>query len=156
SEESRNSKVGIITVDFDETLSHYAEWAGLSVRTLRRINNIRSRSSALPIHKKIKVPFTRVDPETFEERRQEFHKTIQEDFFNHFRVSKLIVRNVRRGETLWELCNKMNFIPFWLLASYNPEKDIHSLSVGEPLVIPIITPIKPDEAPAAYSATSQG
>jgi membrane-bound lytic murein transglycosylase D len=141
SEKHKESGMGEITVDFDETVSHYAEWAQLSIREMRKINKLR-RSSRIPIHAKIKVPFTKTDPEKFEERRQEFHKAIQDDFFSNYTVSKLVVRKVKKGETLWEICNDNNFIPYWLLSSYNPEKDIHKLALGEPLVIPIITPIK--------------
>jgi len=141
SKSNKESRMGEITVDFDETLSHYAEWAQLSVRQMRRVNKIR-RNSRIPVHAKIKVPFTNTDPEKFEERRQEFHKAIQDDFFSNYRVNKLVIRKVKKGETLWEICNDLNFIPFWLLSSYNPDRDIHSLSLGEPIVIPIITPIK--------------
>ncbi|MFQ5449903.1 MAG: LysM peptidoglycan-binding domain-containing protein [Nitrospinaceae bacterium] len=137
----KKARMGVITVDFDETLSHYAEWAQLPVRKLRRVNHLR-RGASIPVHRKIQVPFTNIDPDKFEERRQEYHKAIQEDFFNNYRVSKLLVRGVKKGETLWEICNDQYFIPFWLLNSYNPEKDINSLAVGEPLVIPIITPMK--------------
>ncbi len=80
------------------------------------------------------------------ERRQEFHKAIQDDFFSNYQVGKLVIRKVKKGETLWEICNEMNFIPFWLLSSYNPEKNIHTLALGEPIVIPILTPIKPKES----------
>lgn len=141
SDKHKESGMGEITVDFDETVSHYAEWAQLSIREMRKVNKLR-RSSRIPIHAKIKVPFTKTDPEKFEERRQEFHKAIQDDFFSNYTVSKLVVRKVKKGETLWEICNDNNFIPYWLLSSYNPEKDIHKLALGEPLVIPIITPIK--------------
>ena len=145
SESNKESRMGEITVDFDETLSHYAEWAQLSVSRVRRANNLR-RNSQIPVHAKIKVPFTKTDPEKFMERRQEFHKAIQDDFFSNYQVDKLVIRKVKKGETLWEICNDMNFIPFWLLSSYNPEKDIHSLSLSEPIVIPILTPIKPKES----------
>jgi len=141
SEKLKESGMGEITVDFDETISHYAEWAQLSIGEVRRANNLR-HSSRIPVHAKIKVPFIRTDPEKFEERRQEFHKAIQEDFFSNYRVSKLVVRKIKKGETLWEICNDNNFIPYWLLSSYNPEKDINTLALGEPIVIPIITPIK--------------
>jgi membrane-bound lytic murein transglycosylase D len=141
SEKHKESGMGEIMVDFDETISHYAEWAQLSIREMRKLNKLR-RSSRIPVHAKIKVPFTKTDPEKFEERRQEFHKAIQDDFFSNFQVTKLVVRKVKKGETLWEICNDNNFIPYWLLSSYNPEKDIHTLALGEPLVIPIITPIK--------------
>ncbi|UCD11270.1 MAG: LysM peptidoglycan-binding domain-containing protein [Nitrospinaceae bacterium] len=141
SEKQKQSKIGEITVDFDETLSHYADWAGVSLSKMRRINKLR-RGASISVNRKIKIPFTRVDPESFEEKRQEFHKAIQEDFFSNYNVSKLVVREVDRGETIWELCNDMYFIPFWLLSSYNPDKNIHALGVGESIVIPIIVPVK--------------
>ena len=141
SEKHKESRIGEITVDFDETVSHYAEWAQLSIGEVRRANNLR-RNSRIPVHAKIKVPFTKTDPEKFEERRQEFHKAIQDDFFSNYQVSKLTVRKMEKGETLWEICNDNDFIPYWLVNSYNPEKDINALALGEPIVIPIITPIK--------------
>ena len=140
-EAQKQSKIGEITVDFDETLSHYADWAGVSLSQMRKVNKLRRRSS-IAVNRKIKIPFTRTDTENFEEKRQEFHKAIQEDFFSNFSVSKLVVREVEQGETIWELCNDMYFIPFWLLSSYNPDKNIHALAVGESIVIPIIVPVK--------------
>ena len=47
-----------------------------------------------------------------------------------------------KGETAWEICNEIYAIPFWLLASYNPGKDINSIPVGESVVVPIISPVK--------------
>ena len=141
SKSKKNSKMGVIRVDFDETLSHYAEWASLSVRKILKANKLK-RGKFIAYNKKIRVPLNRVDPEKFEERRQEYHKGIQEDFFNNYQVSKLVVRNVEKGETLWEICNDQYFIPFWLLNGYNPGKNIQALKVGEPLIIPIIVPVQ--------------
>jgi membrane-bound lytic murein transglycosylase D len=132
-------RIGLIKVDFDETLSHIADWARLSVRELRRLNNLRRRGSRISIHQSIKVPFRRVTPEEFEQKRQEYHKAIQEDFFSNYKVDKVVIRKLERGETLWEICNNIYFIPFWLLSNYNPDKNIHSLQVGESIVIPILT-----------------
>ena len=129
--------VGTITVDFDETLSHYAEWALLSVRELKKINKIKGRGK-IAVHDKLLVSFKKTDPDKFEERRQEYHKAIQEDFFNNYDIRKLTIRSVEKGETLWEICNEIYTIPLWLLSSYNSDKDIHSLAVGEPIVIPEI------------------
>ena len=134
-----DSLIGTITVDFDETLSHYAEWSLQSVKELRRMNRIGKRGGILA-NDKIRVNFSRVHPGNFEEKRQEYHKGIQEDFFNNYEISKLAIRSVEKGETLWEICNKIYTIPLWLLSSYNADKDINSLSVGEPIVIPVITP----------------
>jgi membrane-bound lytic murein transglycosylase D len=132
-------RVGLIKVDFDETLSHIADWARLSVRELRRLNHLRRRGSRINVHQSIKVPFRRVTPEEFEQKRQEYHKAIQEDFFSHYTVDKIVTRKMKRGETLWEICNNIYFIPFWLFSNYNPDKNIHSLMAGESIVIPILT-----------------
>ena len=132
-------KIGTITVDFDETLSHYAEWALLSVRELKKINKIPGKGE-ITVHDQLQVSFRRTDPDKFEERRQEYHKAIQEDFFNNYDIRKLTVRSVEKGETLWEICHDLYTIPLWLLSSYNSEKDIHALTVGEPIVIPVISP----------------
>ncbi len=136
-----SSQVGIIIVDFDETLSHYAEWSKLPVKKIINLNRM-NKSSKLNIHAEIKIPFLNVQPDLFEEKRQEYHKAIQEDFFNNFMIDKLLVRNMAKGETAWEICNEIYAIPFWLLDSYNPGKDINSIPVGEPIVVPIISPIK--------------
>jgi membrane-bound lytic murein transglycosylase D len=137
---SKNQEsIGIITVDFDETLSHYAEWSLLSVRELRKINRI-GKNGEITVHGQLRVSFTKTNPEKFEERRQEYHKAIQEDFFNNYDVRKLTIRSVEKGETLWEICNDNYTIPLWLLSSYNSEKNIKALAVGEPIIIPVISP----------------
>ena len=131
--------IGTITVDFDETLSHYAEWSLLSVRELRKINRI-GKKAEITVHGKLRVSFSKTNPEKFEERRQEYHKAIQEDFFNNYDISKLTIRSIEKGETLWEICNDNFTIPLWLLSSYNSEKNINALEVGEPIIIPVISP----------------
>jgi membrane-bound lytic murein transglycosylase D len=109
------------------------------VAELRRINRIGKRSD-ISVNDKLRVNFAKVLPDKFEEKRQEYHKAIQEDFFNNYEISKLTIRSVQKGETLWQMSNDNYTIPLWLLSSYNSEKDIRSLSVGEPIVIPVITP----------------
>ena len=142
SDKEEEYQVGLIKVDFDETLSHIADWARLSVNELRRMNNLRRRGSRISVHQSIKVPFRRVTPEEFEEKRQEYHKAIQEDFFSNYKIDKVISRKLKRGETLWEICNNIYFIPFWLLSHYNPDKDINSLQAGESIAIPILADIQ--------------
>ena len=53
-----DSLIGTITVDFDETLSHYAEWSLQSVKELRRMNRIGKRGGILA-NNKIRVSFSR-------------------------------------------------------------------------------------------------
>ena len=139
---NKPSQVGVIVADFDETLSHYAEWSKLSLKKILRVNKM-NKKTRLHIHSKVKVPFNNVKPDIFEERRQEYHKAIQEDFFNNYKIDKLLIRTMVKGETIWEICNDIYAIPFWLLASYNPGKDIHSIPVGVSIVVPIISLIRP-------------
>ena len=132
-------RMGLIKVDFDETLSHVADWARLSVRELRQLNNLRRRGSRIRVNQSIKVPFRRTTPEEFERKRQEYHKAIQEDFFGNYQVEKVVTRKLKKGETLWEICNDVYSIPFWLLSNYNPDTDINSVSVGASINIPVLT-----------------
>ena len=138
--QSNLSGIGMITVDFDETLSHYAEWSRLSLKKILKLNKLKTQSQ-LNVHSKVNISFENIDAGLFAERRQEYHKGIQEDFFNNYQINKLLIRNIRKGETVWEICNDVYSIPFWLLASYNPDKDINLLSAGDPLVVPIVSPI---------------
>lgn len=138
-EKHNDYPMGLIKIDFDETLSHIADWARLSVRELRRLNNLRRKGSRIRVHQSIKVPFRRTSPEEFEQKRQEYHKAIQEDFFSNYQVEKVVIRKLKRGETLWEICNNLYIIPFWLLSNYNPDINIHSLQAGEPISIPVIS-----------------
>ena len=133
-------KIGTIRVDFDETLSHYAEWALMSVGELKKINKLKGKDE-ITFHDKLRVSFKNTDADKFEDKRQEYHKAIQEDFFNNYEIRNLTKRNVEKGDTLWEICHGIkNTIPLWLLSSYNSDKDMHSLIVGEPIVIPVISP----------------
>jgi membrane-bound lytic murein transglycosylase D len=139
SDNEEDYRMGLIKVDFDETLSHVADWARLSVRELRQLNNLRRRGSRIRVNQSIKVPFRRTTPEEFERKRQEYHKAIQEDFFGNYQVEKVVTRKLKKGETLWEICNDVYSIPFWLLSNYNPDTDINSVSVGASINIPILT-----------------
>ncbi len=139
SDNEEDYRMGLIKIDFDETLSHVADWARLSVRELRQLNNLRRRGSRIHVNQSIKVPFRRTTPEEFERKRQEYHKAIQEDFFGNYQVEKVVARKLKKGETLWEICNNIYSIPFWLLSNYNPDTDINTVSAGASINIPILT-----------------
>ena len=132
-------KIGTISVDFDETLSHYAEWALTSVGELKKINKLKGKDE-ITFHDKLLVSFKNTGVDKFEEKRQEYHKAIQEDFFNNYEIRNMTKRNVKKGDSLWEICKGKNTIPLWLLSSYNSDKDMRSLIVGESIVIPVISP----------------
>jgi membrane-bound lytic murein transglycosylase D len=127
-----------ITVHADETLGHYAEWLEVAASRLRQINGMRS-STPLVIGRQRKLDFSRVTPEVFEERRLQYHRTIQEEFFEAYEVTGTTTHPLSRGETLWQLSRQRYEIPMWLLVQYNPDLDFGALSPGTTLVIPTVS-----------------
>lgn len=133
-------KVGIITVEAEETLGHYADWLGIPTQRIRRLNGFSSRRS-IRISEKIKIPLTTISREEFEQRRLEYHKGIEEDFYSSYSVDGAKVYTLKRGESIWYLCYKKFDIPLWLLRKYNSGLDFNSLHPGQEVYIPIPEPL---------------
>jgi membrane-bound lytic murein transglycosylase D len=85
-----------------------------------------------------KLDFSRVTPEVFEQRRLEYHRSLQEEFFSAYSVTGTTTHVMRRGDSLWYLANREYEIPLWLLRLYNPDLDFGNLHAGTPLVIPVV------------------
>jgi membrane-bound lytic murein transglycosylase D len=132
--------VGFIFAETDETIGHYAEWSKVSTRIIRKINGFRY-GQYIHLKQKIKIPFLTVTPDVFFQKRSEYHKSIQEDFFDNYKVEKIIKYPVKTGLTVWKLCNEIYDIPLWLLKRYNPNADIEHLRKGEEIYIPITSEI---------------
>ena len=128
-----------ITVQAGETLGHYAEWLEVAAHRLRTLNGMRYRTP-LVIGRTKKLDFSRVTPEVFEQRRLEYHRDLQEEFFDAWVVTGTQRHVIRRGDSLWYLANKKFQVPIWLLRQYNPDLDFGALPAGTPLVIPLIDP----------------
>jgi membrane-bound lytic murein transglycosylase D len=128
---------GLLQVEVEETLGHYAEWAGVRTQVIRRLNGL-PFGRTLHLHQKVKVPLKRTNQAAFEEQRYEFHKRLQEDFFAVYRVAELETYHVRRGDSYWTLCRDKFGIPLWLLKHYNTEVDLADLRVRQKLIIPLL------------------
>jgi membrane-bound lytic murein transglycosylase D len=128
-----------IVIQAEETLGHYAEWLEVRASELRRLNRM-SYKTPLVIGRTLRLDFSKVTPEVFEERRLEFHQAIQDDFFSSYVVSGTTQHTLRRGESVWYLAERKFRVPVWLLRQYNPDLDFGSLPVGASLVIPEIQP----------------
>jgi membrane-bound lytic murein transglycosylase D len=126
-----------VTVQAEETLGHYAEWLEVSASRLRRINGMQF-DTPLVIGRQKKLDFSRVTPEVFEQRRLEYHRTLQEEFFEAYSVSGTRTHVLRRGDSLWYLANRRYEVPMWLLRQYNPDLDFGALHPGTRLVVPVI------------------
>ncbi|MBW2578670.1 MAG: LysM peptidoglycan-binding domain-containing protein, partial [Deltaproteobacteria bacterium] len=78
--------------------------------------------------------------DTFEQRRLEYHHTLQEEFFDAYEVTGTDTHRLKRGDTLWELAEKRYRVPVWLLRQYNPTLDFSALQAGARLTVPRVTP----------------
>jgi membrane-bound lytic murein transglycosylase D len=128
-----------ITVQADETLGHYADWLEVPTSRLRRLNGI-SYGTPVGIGRLTKLDFSAVSRETFEQRRLEYHHTLQEEFFDAYEVTGTDTHRLKRGDTLWELAEKRYRVPVWLLRQYNPTLDFSALQAGARITVPRVTP----------------
>jgi hypothetical protein len=140
--------VGLIQVEMEETLGHYAEWLEIPTKIIRRLNRF-PYGKTLRLHMKVKIPLDKISKEQFEETRFEYHKKIQEDFFSFYDIEAVKLYRLRKGDNVWTICNDIFEMPVWLLKSYNSNVDFSDLRWSQKLVIPVIkekTPDSPDIA----------
>lgn len=128
-----------VRVQATETLGHYAEWLDVRASQLRALNRM-SKAAAIVIGRKVKLDFSKVTPDQFEARRQEYHKQLQETFFTQFRITGNAPHVIKPGESVWVLAQQRYNVPIWLLRQYNPDLDLGSLKPGAKLVIPTVEP----------------
>jgi membrane-bound lytic murein transglycosylase D len=133
----KGKQVGIIRVDVEETLGHYAEWLGVAAREIRRLNGMRY-GRALQLNQKLKIPLHRVTQDEFVEKRFEYHQELAEDFFASYRVEKVRTYSIKRGDNIWTLSHREFEVPLWLIKRYNAGVDFSSLVPAQTLLIPII------------------
>ncbi len=129
--------VGVLRVEVEETIGHYAEWAGVSAARIRRINHLAS-SRSLHLRQKLMIPLDRVTAEQFENRRRTFHQQLQADFFAANRIDGVRHYRVQAGDTYWSLCREKFDLPLWLLRHYNADVNLAALKVHQPLIIPAV------------------
>lgn len=140
----KQKPVGLIQVEVEETLGHYAEWAQVRTQYIRRMNGLKFED-ILHLHQKLKIPLHRTTAQIFEETRYEYHKRLQEDFFAVYRLGDLQPYRIERGDTIWTLCRTKFEIPMWLLKHCNPELDLADLRMNRKIWIPTIEKATADE-----------
>ncbi len=147
--------VGLLRVEVEETLGHYAEWAGVRTQAIRRLNGL-PYGRTLRLHQEVKIPLAKVSAAAFEEQRYEYHKRLQEDFFAVYRVSELDPYRVRAGDNIWTLCRDRFEVPMWLLKHYNMDADLAALQVQQTLRIPVIAATASGEPGTVTSEADPG
>ena len=129
--------VGLIRVEIEETLGHFAEWLGVTAWEIRRLNGFRY-GRGLRLNEKIKIPLHRIGREEFEEKRYEYHKELIEDFFASYRVDKVLTYSVKRGDNIWTLSHEAFEVPLWLLKRYNAQLNFNTLMPSQKIRVPVV------------------
>ena len=130
---------GTIEVQAAETLGHYAEWLDLRASQLRKLNQI-AYGTPLALGRRLRLDLSRVTHQQFEERRNQHHRGLQSQLFEHYAIEGTTSHRVRQGESVWQLAEVRYDIPLWLLRQYNPDIDLSELRVGVELTIPKLRP----------------
>ncbi len=130
-----------IRVEPEETLGHYAEWLEVPTQKLRVLNHL-AYGEEIRIGQRIRLTFEKVTPEEFTRRRYEYLKSIEEDFFSSYRVESIKTHRVRRGQNIWYIVNRLYDVPLWLVAKYNPDRDLQNLHPGDEIAIPVVSAIE--------------
>ncbi|MCB0309254.1 MAG: LysM peptidoglycan-binding domain-containing protein, partial [Bdellovibrionales bacterium] len=133
-----NKKVYVMTIQSEETLGHYAEWLGLgSPSAIRELNNL-NYQSYLSLGQTLVLPIRNDDQKkTFEERRIQYHKILEEEFRERYEVTGEEMYTVRRGDSESGIAKKFE-IPAWLLRRFNPGVQSSTLKVKDLLRIPLL------------------
>jgi len=128
---------GTIEVHPLETLGHYADWLGLKTQRLRDINGMAFRTP-VEVGKRIKLDFSQVNAEQFEQLRTQYHRQQQDTFFRTHTITGVTEHVVSRGESVWILSLRQYGVPVWLFRQYNPELDLHNVQRGSRLNFPVL------------------
>ena len=126
---------GSIRVEATETLGQYADWLQIVTQKLRVLNKLKPKQPVL-LGQKLKLDYSRVSREAFEQLRRDYHAKLQGEFFVSHRISGTEVYIVRKGDSLWTMTQKFSNLPIWLLRQYNPDTDLSDLRAGTQVVMP--------------------
>lgn len=138
----KGRSVGSIAVEVGETLGHYAEWLKVPTSSIRRLNGL-GFGQSINLGQRLKLEFVKVSKEDFEEKRYEYHKEIEEDFFAVYKIEGARLYRIKSGDNIWSLCQDEFDLPFWLIRKFNTAHDFNNLKLDEQLIIPVVGEIEP-------------
>jgi membrane-bound lytic murein transglycosylase D len=124
-----------VIVQPEETLGHYAGWAGVPAARLRSLNRMR-KGAGVGLGHKIKLDLSRVSAVQFETARREYHRRLQDAFFATHRIAGTENYVVKRGESLWTIAGQRADMPVWLVTQYNPDIDFSEVRPGSAIALP--------------------
>jgi len=121
-----------------ETLGHYADWLGIKTQRLRDINGLAFRTP-VEVGQRIRLDFSQVPADGFEELRSTYHRQQQDAFFRGHRITGVQDHVMRNGESVWVLALRRYDVPIWLLRQYNPELDLARVAAGSTIRFPLLS-----------------
>jgi membrane-bound lytic murein transglycosylase D len=130
---SVNGDEGVIKVASEETMALYADWAGVGLSRVRKMNDGKKNPA---MGAKIKIPLDKTAQAEFERKRVAYHAAMLDRFLASYEVrdEKKVV--VKPGASVWRLCVLDNKTPMWLAQLYNPDKEMAKLAPGDTLILP--------------------
>ena len=120
-----------------ETLGHYADWLGIKTQRLRDLNGLAFRTP-VEVGQRIKLDLRSVNAESFENKRNGYHRQQQDAFFRNHTITGVAEHVVKSGESVWILSLRQYDVPVWLFRQYNPELDFHNVQRGTRLNFPTL------------------
>lgn len=127
-----------IEVHASETLGHYAEWLDIRASQLREINSMQFGEPVV-MGKRVKLDFSEIGRDKFEQRRIQFQRRLQGDFFNKYRIDSTSQHKIKRGESVWVLALRKFKVPIWLLHQHNPDVDFNRIKPGTQIIVPVLS-----------------
>ncbi|MBN2367221.1 MAG: LysM peptidoglycan-binding domain-containing protein, partial [Calditrichaeota bacterium] len=130
--EISNNRVNVLA---NETLGHFADWLGIPLHYLQKLNNM-GRRRTIYQGQRLRLDFSRVSPEEFSRKRHEYHLEILKSFMREKEFVNLAEYQINRGESVWELAKNRYQIPLEIIQYFNIRMDINRLYPGDVLRIP--------------------
>jgi len=126
-----------ITIETDETIGHFSDWALIKQDEIRQLNQLR-KGAHISLGKKIKIRITKDSISRFKTERNSYHLSTQEDFYSGFKVTGSTDYIIKGGNNLDSIL-KRNDITFWLARKYQDDGKLSAnLQIGQIIKLPVI------------------
>ncbi|MBT8087307.1 MAG: LysM peptidoglycan-binding domain-containing protein [Gammaproteobacteria bacterium] len=124
-----------------ETLGHFGDWLQIKTQRLRDINGL-AFGRSVEVGQRIRLDLAKVGAAKFEERRIEYHRMQQDEYFRQHVITSVKQHTIRRGESIWVLSLRRYGVPFWLFRQYNPTIDVHNVKPGTVVQFPVLSDVE--------------